>query len=255
MYKEHPVFLAPEDENIEIWRYMDFTKFVSLLDKRSLYFCRVDKLGDPFEGSLTEMNVKARNDFLVEYWKGKIKNQQLAELMEREPKFNDKARQTIFVNCWYMSEYESAAMWKLYLKSNEGIAIQSTYKKLKESFDKNSKDDIYIGRVKYIDYSSEVIPRVNFFSAAMHKRKSFEYERELRAMIWDTVILGNIMGSDKESYKVGKYVGCDLEVLINKVYLGPETPDWFGELVRSLLKKYRLRIEVERSKLDAKALF
>lgn len=97
MYNEHPTFQAPEDEDVKVWRYMDFTKFVSLLDKRSLYFCRVDKLGDPFEGSLTEMNVKAREDFIEELWKGRINDQQLAELIEREPNFNDKARQSIFV--------------------------------------------------------------------------------------------------------------------------------------------------------------
>lgn len=255
MYNEHRIFLAPEDENIKVWRYMDFTKFVSLLDKRSLYFCRVDKLGDPFEGSFTEMNVKARKAFLDEFWKGKIDDEELAEMHVREPKFNKKIIQGMFVNCWHMNEYESAAMWKLYLKSNEGIAIQSTYKRLRKSFNNNSKDNVYIGRVKYIDYGSEGIPRDNLFRAILHKRKSFEYERELRAMVWDDSILGHIMGPDREAHKDGKYVGFDLEVLINKIYLGPGTPDWFDELVRSLIKKYCLRIEVKRSKLDAKALF
>ncbi len=255
MYNDHPVFLAPEDENIKVWRYMDFTKFVSLLYKRSLYFCRVDKLGDPFEGSLTKMNVKAREDFIKECWKGQIGEKQIAGLIEREPKFNEKARQSLFVNCWHMNEYESAAMWKLYLKSNEGIAIQSTYKRLKESFNNNSKDNVYIGRVKYIDYGSESIPRDSFFRAAMHKRKSFEYERELRAMIWDTDIFGHIFGPEREVDIDGKYVGFDLEVLIEKVHLGHDTEDWFEELVRSLAKKYCMSIDVKRSDLDDIALF
>jgi hypothetical protein len=46
VFKEHRVFQKPEDENAKIWRYMDFTKFVSLLDTKSLYFTRVDRLGD-----------------------------------------------------------------------------------------------------------------------------------------------------------------------------------------------------------------
>ena len=53
MYKEHPSF-QPIGKRTKIWRYMDFAKFVSFLSKRSLYFCRVDKLGDPFEGTLSE---------------------------------------------------------------------------------------------------------------------------------------------------------------------------------------------------------
>ena len=50
MYTEHPTFSPPPDDAV-LWRYMDFTKFVSFLDKSSLFFARADKLGDPFEGA------------------------------------------------------------------------------------------------------------------------------------------------------------------------------------------------------------
>ena len=43
-----------------LWRYMSFTKFVSLLTKKSLFFARADKLGDPFEGSLSQVNIDLR---------------------------------------------------------------------------------------------------------------------------------------------------------------------------------------------------
>ena len=55
MFAEHPDLNPPQD-NAVLWRYMDFTKFVSLLDRRALYFSRADKLGDPFEGSLSHIN-------------------------------------------------------------------------------------------------------------------------------------------------------------------------------------------------------
>lgn len=41
---------------------MDFTKFVSLLAKRALYFARADKLGDPFEGSFSQANIATRSE-------------------------------------------------------------------------------------------------------------------------------------------------------------------------------------------------
>jgi hypothetical protein len=41
----------PSSEDLVIWRYMDFTKFVALLEARSLFFVRVAHLDDPFEGS------------------------------------------------------------------------------------------------------------------------------------------------------------------------------------------------------------
>ena len=43
MFKEHKAYRTPKDENAKIWRYMDFTKFVSMLDKSALFFTRVDK--------------------------------------------------------------------------------------------------------------------------------------------------------------------------------------------------------------------
>ena len=61
MYKNFPaVFESPQDENAKIWRYMDFTKFVNLLDTSKLFFPRADKLGDPFEGSFPRGNVMLR---------------------------------------------------------------------------------------------------------------------------------------------------------------------------------------------------
>ena len=53
-------FHNPPPADTILWRYMDFTKFVSLLEKRSLFFARADKLGDPFEGATPINNIKAR---------------------------------------------------------------------------------------------------------------------------------------------------------------------------------------------------
>ena len=43
----------PSDPDAPIWRYLNFTKLVALLERRELYFTRVDRLtADPFEGAL-----------------------------------------------------------------------------------------------------------------------------------------------------------------------------------------------------------
>ena len=60
MYEAHPTFVQPESEDVRVWRYMDFTKFVSFIDSRTLYFTRADKFGDAFEGSWPKMNVCAK---------------------------------------------------------------------------------------------------------------------------------------------------------------------------------------------------
>ena len=40
MYTEHEAFNPPPDDAV-LWRYMDFTKFVSLLDRSALFFTKV----------------------------------------------------------------------------------------------------------------------------------------------------------------------------------------------------------------------
>jgi hypothetical protein len=65
MFELHPAFIQPENEEIKIWRYLYFSKFVSLINNRRLYFSRSDKFDDPFEGSLPRPNIEAREHFLA----------------------------------------------------------------------------------------------------------------------------------------------------------------------------------------------
>ncbi len=51
MHKLHRDFELPEN-NPKIWRYMDFTKFMDMLDKESIFFTRSDKFDDKFEGRI-----------------------------------------------------------------------------------------------------------------------------------------------------------------------------------------------------------
>ena len=63
MYEENPAFQQPDNLDARVWRYMDFFKFVSSLQKSTLYFARADKLDDPFEGSYPKLNVSARMSY------------------------------------------------------------------------------------------------------------------------------------------------------------------------------------------------
>jgi hypothetical protein len=61
MYMPHGAEKLPEDRDTPIWRYMDFTKFVYMLDRQSLFFCRPDCLEDSFEGMWDRPHVKVLN--------------------------------------------------------------------------------------------------------------------------------------------------------------------------------------------------
>jgi hypothetical protein len=247
---QHPVFEQPLDTGVSIWRYMDFTKFVSLLDSKSLYFSRTDLLGDPFEGSITKSEANKRATHL----------QNVADLMGNQaianPEFfiwcNQKQCHWNYVNCWHKNEQESASMWKLYGKSNEAIAIRSTFDRLSNALDL----EIYIGMVRYIDYSIDEIPSDNIFWKFLHKRKSFEYENEVRA-IYPYVVNDVPQGTNLIDYPLpnGVLKPIPLDELIEEIYVAPSAPEWLQKLVKNVITIYGLNKPVLRSSLDVGPLF
>ena len=249
MYKTHPVFEKPKDENAKIWRYLDFTKFVSLIDRKSLYFTRLDKLGDPFEGSVSKANIDLRSRFMRELAK-KVPRNLLIEIRSAQHVFRRAFRRCAVVNCWHINEFESAAMWKLYLKSEEGVAIQSTFKRLAESIAGYEENDVYIGKVKYIDYENDPIPESNLFYPFVHKRKSFQHEQELRAVIFKFPSKFSTITSNVATFSDGIYVPVNLNTLIEKAFVSPTAENWFGDLVKSIAERYDFKKAITKSNLS-----
>ncbi len=236
MYEEHPVFNPPPDDAI-LWRYMDFTKFVSLLEKQALFFARADKLGDPFEGSVS----KANEMLAPIIYKDKITKDALQALADWTKEF----RRFTLISCWHENPHESEAMWRLYAREKDGIAIKTDFNSFKNSF--TCSEDIYIGSVNYVDYNSHFIPENNAFFPYLYKRKSFEHEREVRAI--EFTIPANAKGIDtsRDICKTGKYYKVNLSLLIKEVIVAPFAPDWFLELVKSVTTRYNFTFNVVRS--------
>lgn len=140
-------------------------------------------------------------------------------------------------------------MWKVYLHGNEGIAIQSTYENLIESLVSYEEYEVFVGRIKYIDYDQELIPMNNIISPYIHKRKSYEHEKELRALIWTLQHGKNSLMGNKYKDVDGFYVPVDLEKLINNVYVAPNAPSWMLEIIKAIVGKFELRKAVKQSSL------
>jgi hypothetical protein len=108
----------------------------------------------------------------------------------------------------------------------------------------------------------------NLFQAFLTKRKSFEYENEIRAvtclpddnvnreLLANKATEGSNVFSSRERTIIpneltdkGKYVSADLQALVEKVYVAPYAESWFEEVVESLLSKYDLDPIVIKSDL------
>ncbi len=252
MYEAHPSFVQPENEQVKVWRYMDFTKFVSLIDTRCLFFTRADKFEDPFEGSWPLHNLKAMKNAPDE-----LSTEDKEIYLKSYAHIGRVSKSWLkfaAINCWHMNEHESAAMWKLYLKSDEGIAVQSTYNRLRSSITDN--EHVNLGVVKYIDYETEWIDgRLNLLAPFVHKRKSFEHEREVRAMVTKWPNVEGTIDANHETIGNGLMIKVDIEHLIEQIYIAPSTPDWFSDLVRAVINRYGYVFNVVQSKLSEQPIF
>lgn len=257
MYVEKDIFAIPENKNIKVWRYMDFTKLMSLLHTEELFFTRPDMFSDPFEGSLTKPASHKVSELFIEK-SAMDHRQQFSEFLE-------SFRKMLGVNCWHMNQSESAAMWQLYLKSDEGVAIQSSFNRLKDSFNV-TKQEVSLSCVEYVDYDHHEFKFengiINLFEPFIHKRNSFSHECELRAITMNThnetrfyqkSFIHDISNDANLSNGLG--VKVDLNILVENIYVSPSSPQWFYDLVCSSIEKFGFKFNVKRSKLIDKPIF
>lgn len=222
MYAPSSVFRPPEDPNIRVWHYMDLFKFLWMLDSSALYFARLDTLDDPFEGEYTARDYREHSGL-------------------PSPEEIRSAQKRIHVHCWHMNEHESAAMWKMYSHAGHGIALQSTFGRLRDAFVGN-EHPVHIGMVDYRDYANDRTPESDIGVSALSKRKSFAYEHELRA----AVLLPPGGGEDMPD---GVSVPVDLDKLIEHIYLSPALHAWQERTLHSTLRRFGIEKLLKRSEL------
>lgn len=120
-----------------LWRYINFKKFISLLEKKCLFFCRSDKFSDPFEGTIPKKEFEYRPityQQMCNYYNIPFRIEKFNRNEEITIDFNKRTRMGTVVNSWHINNHESDSMWRLYLKSNEGVAIQTNHQRLLNSF-------------------------------------------------------------------------------------------------------------------------
>ncbi len=232
MYKKNDNIKLPEDPNTIVWKYLDLSKFLDLLMSRKLFMSRSDKFEDQYEGTFSEPTYE-----------------EIKKLSENNPEFLDyykSHREKVVVSSWHINEYESFAMWQIFTQNNEGLAIQSTIGRLQKALKPEINYSQFIGEVNYIDYKKEYIPFDDMFFPFMFKRKSFQYEREVRI----------ISDLSENAVKINDGIKIDVDVnqLIEKIYIHPKSENWYKKLVIELVSKLDYTIEIEKSDLESDIL-
>lgn len=233
-------------------RFMDLSKFLSLLSTGKLFFPRASALGDPAEG----LSVRERQVRLLEILDhlqqensadGKKSGPSLGTLEARIKLLKEQfIRDFVLVCSWHASADESHCMWKVYTTGLHGICIQSTRQRLEESFTPET-NPILKPRICDVVYGGSPVIEPAHLTNLLYKRVEFESEKEVRAV----VDLYQTFGEDEERRKTdplygdllvgnGLPVTVDLPTLIEKIILAPNSGRWFESAVKDLVTKYGL---------------
>jgi len=257
-----PTLHTPADDQ-RLWRYSDLGKYLSLLDRGTLHFARADTFGDHFEMAYPVRDIGAAKLRVGEWIRdGVLPRGPLLRYLARASgqdaavfatldedelgrTFLRHGNRALYMSCWHANDSESAAMWDLYLQGGAGVAVQTTFGRLREALDGPSGDVmVFLRAVRYLDYRTESWGEPTLFSPAFHKRRSFEHEREVRAVVvrptYEDLRTGR---ADREGTPSGRGVAVPVAVdtLVEKVVVSPGAPGWFVDLVASL--SHRLGLE------------
>jgi len=243
MYKSNKNIETPNGNTI-IWRYMSIDKFLHLITAKQLFFCRLSKMTDRFEGRLPKDNYTSRISQIVQ-----------SEGISALPKANkerieiEKFKDQTYINCWTISREESYALWKIYLRGSScGIAIKSTVSKLRKSIELESKNvDFLIGKVIYTKFLKDYPPPYEVLTTT--KSPFYDYEKELRVFF-----KLNEIDEEKDSVHLrpGWNVKLDITELIDRIYISPFIGKWFYDSLIEILTNIdeKLADLIEFSKIE-----
>jgi len=239
---ENP-FWYPDDATSTdtAWRYMDLAKFISILQRGSLWFSHHSKFKDPYDGRYSEITAEEiRSDY--------------DELGLETPDSIDEEG-TLgydnYVSCWNIKEEQSAALWNMYFEGDVGVAIKTTIGNLKSSV--VSEDDLdhdfnfMSGKVKYCSMENE--PR-GYYGPIFSKRPMFDFENEYRMVFTASHSQHEGRSEDQSTLSSnGIPVPVDVELLIDEVYISPRSGGYVESVVENLRDESEFDFDIRQSSL------
>lgn len=236
MYEDCSRFFdCPPDDQM-VWRYMPLSCFLWMLKECKLYFSRPAQFkDDPYEGTIPFSGA----DQIPENLKAAYGLQ----------------RKLAAISCWHMNDCESVAMWKLYVKGPDGVAIQSRVGALKRL---EERSPFVVGKVEYINFQTESQRRfveplrwLQPYLPIFQKRKSYQHEQEVRVVILNPcdVPYQTCVPPERRAGDTGFPVSIRLTDVMERIVVSAEYPPFAVASLQQDVGAAGLRIGIERSDL------
>ena len=252
----------------QVWRYLPLARLLTAIETKRLSLTRLSQYlkDDPFETSVPKAVDAADVRITDTTPEMQFLGSEPASTSDggvgpsdQERLWRLKVRRRALVrsahaSCWRSGD-ESEAMWRLYCSDGYGIAIRSTFQKLKDSLN----DPLtVVSPVAYIDYRTEVFVRHQFdYDSALHKRKAFEHEQEVRVLRFSKDDFDIATRDPLHASPEHVCVEWNPEAVVDRVVLSPRCPDWYFDAVTRAIQKWSMTIakNVQPSDLAAIAVW
>jgi len=248
-YFKLPDLVLPDDD-ITVWRYMDFSKFESILQNGSIFFSRADKQTDKLEGEYPSAMLSELEKRLGVLKSDDGKSYTFAQWHVQ------KEIPSRLLSCWSVGLNESRRMWSAYTATIDSIAIRSTIARLTSCFHQKGAEEpvVWIGKIRYGDEENQ-LPKlffrwnVNYFLYPFFaKKEAFRWEREVRA----TVNIAQTKQLILNHSPNGCFIKADLRQLIESVWAHPLASKEFRQRIESALTDYGYgKIQVSQSSWES----
>ena len=211
-YQQHDSFTTPDD-NIPVYHSIHLDYLEESIKNKQLRFTSVSSYRDSFEGKLPYLNEFTTGQDLAFVDNGRTifgSPQKVTELLVAENMrgnvsakihpfkyFLDEWSNYVFSHCWSLN----SEIWSENY-SNSTITIRSTVGNIKQAF--SGDYHYHIGKVKYINYLTEVLPSFQklltgqepssdlLYERHLHKRLKYKREQEVRLIIsWESFVQKN----------------------------------------------------------------
>ena len=223
-------------ESQKLWRYMDLSKFISLLEKEALWLARSDTFRDKREGRFPDDMRQTIEEVFKSF------DESDDSRVRNADDFQDYIQKNTFLSCWHKNFDENMVMWEIYGRENNAVAIQTTINDLANSIDDSNLRG-YSLSLKNVSYLRpvEISGVVPYEECFFIKRPHFSFEQEVR-ISFDTYCKEN----PTKNTPFGYYLPVSIQMLITKVLIHPDSPEWFFEAINSITTKYGIHAPVER---------
>lgn len=233
------LFLEIDSDIIEIhklWRYMDLSKFISLIEKNTLWLARADTFRDKREGRFPDDMRKATEKAFETY--GSSYDSPFKDAGDVQ----DYLQKNTFISCWHKNFDENMVMWEIYGGNNNALAIQTTVEKIRDNIcpEKLNGDSLVLREVIY-EQPENISGVLNFDACFFIKRPHFSFENEVRISL-NTFSITNPSKNTPHGY----YLPININGFVEKILIHPDSPDWLWDAIYSITKKYEIHAPVER---------